>query len=94
MFFLLQYHKLTDKCSYIFVIQINVADITVTSTTQITLQVYRHLCLYCFFPKDIKMPIKKIQARQIFDSRGNPTVEVRNILIPCINISFNRCFFF
>lgn len=23
------------------------------------------------------MPIKSIKARQIFDSRGNPTVEVR-----------------
>ena len=25
---------------------------------------------------DVKMPIKKIFARQIYDSRGNPTVEV------------------
>ena len=24
----------------------------------------------------VRMPIKKIKARQIYDSRGNPTVEV------------------
>ena len=27
----------------------------------------------------VKMPIKKIHARQIYDSRGNPTVEVNLI---------------
>jgi hypothetical protein len=29
-----------------------------------------------FNVEDFKMPIKKIFARQIYDSRGNPTVEV------------------
>ena len=30
---------------------------------------------FLIFP-DLRMPIKKIHARQIYDSRGNPTVEV------------------
>ncbi len=34
---------------------------------------FRHLH---FNLQDFKMPIKKIFARQIYDSRGNPTVEV------------------
>lgn len=36
----------------------------------------RSLISYRFFSALINMPIKKILARNIFDSRGNPTVEV------------------
>jgi len=41
------------------------------------------------------MPINKIHARQIFDSRGNPTVEVdlyteRGMYCVCILINANK----
>jgi enolase len=37
---------------------------------------YKQQFLLYLFVDSSKMPIKSIKARQIFDSRGNPTVEV------------------
>ena len=38
-------------------------------------EISTHLSYFQFFNL-IKMPVKRIHARQIYDSRGNPTVEV------------------
>ena len=50
---------------------LNFADIS--KTFQVSDNSFSHLRLN---QQALKMPIKKIFARQIYDSRGNPTVEV------------------